>query len=48
MTKNEMGGACSTYVVEEGCIRGFVGKSDGKRAFGRPRRGWKGNIDMDL
>jgi len=25
ITKNEMGGVCSTYVVEEGCIRGFGG-----------------------
>jgi len=26
----------------------LVGKSEGKRPFGRPRRGWEDNIDMDL
>jgi len=25
-----------------------VGKPEGKRSFGRPRRGWKDNIKMDL
>jgi hypothetical protein len=25
-----------------------VGKPEGKRPFGRPRRGWVGNITMDL
>jgi hypothetical protein len=26
----------------------LVGRRDGKRPLGRPRRGWKGNIEMDL
>jgi hypothetical protein len=26
----------------------LVGKSEGKRAFGRPRRRWEGGIKMDL
>jgi hypothetical protein len=26
----------------------FVGKSEGKRPVGTPRRGWVGNIEMDL
>jgi hypothetical protein len=26
----------------------FVGKSEGKRSFGRPRRRWENNIKMDL
>ena len=48
ITKNEIGGVCSTYVVVEGCILGLAGKSEGKRAFGRPRRDWEDNIHMDL
>jgi hypothetical protein len=28
--------------------RGLVGKSEGKRALGRPRRRWEDNIRMDL
>ena len=32
--KNEMDGACSTYIVEEVCIQGFVGKLEGKRLLG--------------
>jgi hypothetical protein len=30
------------------CIQGFVGKPEGKRPFGRPRRRWEDNIKMDL
>jgi len=26
----------------------LVGKSEGKRPLGRPRRGWDGNIRMDV
>jgi hypothetical protein len=26
----------------------LVGKSEGKRTIGRTRRGWEGNIRMDL
>ena len=43
-----MGWACSTYVVEERLYRVLVGKSEGKRPLGRPRRRWEGNIKMDL
>jgi hypothetical protein len=28
--------------------RGVVGKSDGKRSLGRPRRRWEDNIKKDL
>jgi len=28
--------------------RGLVGKPEGKRPIGRPRRGWEDNIKMDL
>ena len=42
-----MGGACSAY-GEERRIPGFVGKPEGKRPLGRPRRRWEDNIKMDL
>ena len=29
-------------------FRGLVGKPEGKRPFGRPRRRWEDNINMDL
>jgi hypothetical protein len=31
-----------------GVHRVLVGKSEGKRSLGRHRRGWEGNIKMDL
>ena len=43
-----MGGACSAYGGEERCIQGLVGKPEGKRPLGRPRRRWEDNIKMDL
>jgi hypothetical protein len=40
------------YVARTGEGRGvygvFVGKPEGKRSVGRPRRRWEGNIKMDL
>jgi hypothetical protein len=39
-----MGGACSA----DGEERGVVGKPEGKRPLGRPRRRWDDNIKMDL
>ena len=33
---------------ERGAHRGLVGKPDGKRPLGRPRRRWEDNIKMDL
>jgi len=33
---------------ERGVYRVLVGKSEGKRPLGRPRRGWVDNIMMDL
>jgi hypothetical protein len=44
--KNEMGGACSAYGVEERRIQGLVGKSEGKKPLGRPRRRWEDNIKL--
>ena len=43
-----MGGACSAYGGEMMRIQGFVGKPEGKRPLGRPRRKWEDNIKMDL
>ena len=31
-----------------GVYRVFVGKPEGKRPLGRPRRRWEDNINMDL
>jgi hypothetical protein len=31
-----------------GVYRGLVGKTEGKRPLGKPRRRWEGNIKMDL
>ena len=42
-----MGGACSAY-GERSVYRVLVGKAEGKRPFGRPRRRWEDNIKMDL
>jgi len=44
--KNEMGWACGTNGGEERCIQGLVGRSDGKRILGRPRRRWEDNIEV--
>ena len=41
-----MGGACSAY--GGGVYRVLVGKPEGKRPLGRPRRRWEDNIKMDL
>jgi hypothetical protein len=41
-----MGRACSTN--EENAYRILVGKSEGKRPLGRPRRRWVYNIKMNL
>jgi hypothetical protein len=45
--KNEMGGACSADGEERGVYRVLVGKREGKRPLGRPRRRWK-DIKRDL
>jgi hypothetical protein len=34
-------------VERRGVYRGLVGKSEGKRPLGRPRRRWEDNIKMD-
>jgi hypothetical protein len=32
----------------ERCIQGLVGKPEGRRPLGRPRRRWEDNIKIDL
>jgi len=43
-----MGGARSRYGERRGVNRVLVGKSEGKRPRGRPKRRWEDNIKMDL
>jgi len=46
--KNVMDGASSTYGERRGSHRVLIGKPEGKRPLGRPRRRWEDNIKMDL
>jgi hypothetical protein len=41
-------GACSTYGEIRSAYRDLVGKPEGKRPLGRPRRRWKDNVKMDV
>jgi len=43
-----MGRTCGTYGVGKVVHRVLVGKPEGKRPLGRPRRRWEDNIKMDL
>jgi hypothetical protein len=43
-----MGGACSTNGEKRNVYMILMGKPEGKRPLGRPRRGWVGNIKMHL
>jgi hypothetical protein len=43
-----MGRACSTNGEKRNAYRILVGKPEGKRLLGRPRRRWKDNIRMDF
>jgi hypothetical protein len=43
-----MGGACSTHRENRNVYRLLVGKPEGTRPLGRPRRRWVDNIRMDL
>jgi hypothetical protein len=46
--KNETGKTCSSYEGEDIVYRILMGKYDGNRSLGRPRRRWKNNIKTDL
>jgi hypothetical protein len=43
-----MGGPCSTKGEKRNAYRLLMGKPEGKRPLGRPRRRWVNNIRMDL
>jgi hypothetical protein len=43
-----MGRACSTNGEKRNAYRILVGKPEGERTLGRPRRKWEDNIRMDL
>jgi hypothetical protein len=43
-----MGGHVARIWEKWNAYRLFVGKPEGKRPLGRPRRGWVDNIRMDL
>jgi len=43
-----MGWACSLYGERRGVYRVLVGKPEGKRPLGKPRRRWKDNIKVEL
>jgi hypothetical protein len=43
-----MGGPCSTYGERRSIYRVLMGRPEGKRPNGRPRRKWENNIKMDL
>jgi hypothetical protein len=46
--EDEMGGPCSTNGEKRNAYRLLVGKPEGKRPLGRPRRRWVDNINRDL
>jgi hypothetical protein len=46
--EDEMGGACSTTRVKRNAYKLLVGKPEGRRPLGRPRRRWLDNIRMNL
>jgi hypothetical protein len=46
--EDEMGRACSTNGEKRNACRIFMGKPEGKRPLGRPRRRWVDNIKIDL
>jgi hypothetical protein len=46
--EDEMGGSSSTNGEKRNAYRLLVGKPEGKRPLGRPRRRWMDNIRMEL
>jgi hypothetical protein len=43
-----MSRACNTNGGEEECIYNLIGKPEGKRPLGRPRRRWEDNNTTDV
>jgi hypothetical protein len=48
VSDEEMGEPCSTNGEKRNAYRLLVGKPEGKRPLGRPRRRWVDNIGIDL
>ena len=47
--ENEMGGACGVRMEKRrGVYRVLVGKPEGQRPLGKPRRRWEDNIKMEI
>jgi hypothetical protein len=46
--EDEVGGACGKNGGKRNAYRLLVGKTEGRRPLGRPRRRWLDNIRMDL
>jgi hypothetical protein len=48
--EDEVGGTCSTRGGEErrGVYKVLIGRPEGNRPLGRPRRSWENNTKMDL
>jgi hypothetical protein len=46
--EDEVGGTRGTHREWRGVYRVLVGRTEGKRPLGRPRRRWKYNIKMDV
>jgi hypothetical protein len=46
--KNVMGGACRTCGGTRGAYRVLVGRPEGKKPLGRPRRRWEDKIKMNI
>jgi hypothetical protein len=41
-----MGRTCSTYGKRKSVYRALVGKPEGRRPLGRPKRRWEDNINI--
>jgi hypothetical protein len=43
-----VGGTCGTHGEGRGVYRVLVGRPEGKRSLGRPRRRWEDGIKLDV
>jgi hypothetical protein len=48
MKEDEVAWACCAHAEMRNAYRILVGKPDGRRPLGRPRRRWENNIKIDL